>query len=161
MGIQTGISVAALVLLTQLAIPATAEEFHARIQLEHVGKHAVPVNEPAVKKLVHGAMTGTVTSDTHTAMSPARDLKTWTVVITEDGGPTLVGTDTMTTADGSMIHVRYQGVPSFATDDGIARGTWSVLGGSGRYAQAAGDGEFRYRATDSGGVKTLTGELTH
>lgn len=151
--------VAAAILLAGLALPAAAENFRVQIDLEHVGKHAISVEHVGVDKIIHGTMTGGVTSASNGSLAGATDLKAWTVVIPIEGRPNLVGTDSLRTGNGSVLHVRYEGVPSFATKDGIGYGTWAVLGGTGEFADVSGGGEFTYRSTDTGGVKVFEGEL--
>lgn len=143
-----------------MAGPASAGEFRAEADLEHVGMRPVEPPGGGVKKLLHGAMTGRVSSETTPQLAGAIDQKSWTAVIPASGTPKLVGHEAMRTADGSVLTLRFEGVPSAATEDGKGRGTWEVLAGTGAFEGASGHGDYVYIANESGGVKIFEGELT-
>jgi hypothetical protein len=155
------IAFAALAMQMLFAAAASADDFHMRADLEHVGKRAVDIPEKGVKKMFQGLMVGDVSSKTTPRLAGATDVKSWAAVVPAAGKPTVVGHETIRAPDGSQLYVRFVGIPSSAAEDGKGRGTWSILGGTGAFKGATGAGEYVYISNDAGGIKTFTGELEH
>lgn len=157
----TSILTLAIVLTAGLvAGPVSAGEFRAQADLEHVGKQAVEPPGEGVEKLLHGAMTGAVSSETTPQLAGATDQKSWTAVVPVDGTPMVVGHEVMQATDGSVLYIRFEGIPSAAAADGKGRGSWEIVAGTGAFEGASGSGDYVYIADESGGVKTFEGELT-
>ena len=72
------------------------------------------------------------------------------------------GTSTLTTADGSTIVQAFTGtfIPTSQTD-AVFQGTWTVIGGTGRFAGATGGGTYHGSAAGDNGILNLDGQLSN
>ena len=65
-----------------------------------------------------------------------------------------------TMPDGSRVFGKFEGLPGSAFDDGKARGTWTLTGGTGMYEGVKGGGSYIYTPIDdSRGTDILEGEI--
>jgi hypothetical protein len=72
------------------------------------------------------------------------------------------GTSSFTAADGSTIDISFAGtfVPGQAPGDATFQGTWTVTGGTRRFADADGGGTYHGSASGDSGVLHLDGRIS-
>ena len=72
------------------------------------------------------------------------------------------GTSTLTAADGSTLEISFAGtfIPGQTPGDATFQGTWTVTGGTKRFADADGGGTYHGSASGDSGVLHLDGRVS-
>lgn len=143
-----------------LAGAAFAGEFRAQARLEPIDLRNVQTPAAGVEQVVVSALLGTASSTTASQLDSANVTFFATSIVPSDARPHVFGYTSFRSADGSLLHLYWEGEPSKWREDKVGRGTWSVLGGTETFDGAAGTGSYTFSAKDGGPVQTFEGDIT-
>jgi hypothetical protein len=147
-----------------LSLPVFASEkqrIELSAELADVAFNEADMPEGVKMKVYFGVMTGHATDKIgDPGLLQAAVHKFWSTYFIQGQDPKVIGNEAYTLSDGSEIYIEFVGLPSSASEDGNGRGTWTVLGATGKYEGLTGQGRYiYYPKDDSSGTKVLTGEL--